>query len=583
MFSAIFFQLLLKRIWGLHLVLQELEIRDFALIERVRVSFGAGFNALTGETGAGKSIIIDALNVVLGGKAGPSVIRNEAEKAHVEATFALSSEVHGWLKLNELSDESYDGLILSREVTKSGSKCRINGTLVNISLVQELRSKLLTMHAQHEARTLMSSQAQLDLLDGLADETHKKLLHKVRTLYARYRQLEGQLDELTLSEEERSRRLDFARFQLSELTEARLDGADEDSQIASQCRVLANAVDLEHLVARAQAAISGSESDDTARGALDLLQIALAEVSKAAEFDEDLVTISEQLASCVDTIDESQRGLRRYRERIDTDPERLAELENRAGQLAAVKRKYGPTLQEAIDRQSDLSEEIDRLSHAQDAISDLSNELAEVKEELIAACRDLSNKRQALSQKIGKRILAELVDLGMLNCKFEIAVTADGGLTATGTDKVEFLIAPNPGQPLAPLSKIASGGELSRVMLAVKAIFAQADSVATVVFDEIDTGLSGRVLQTMRDKLAQLARSHQILCITHQPIIASVADHHIEVRKQQTNTRTAIAAEVLSADERVGAVAAMAGGDKTQKASLDFAQALFDDVSRLKA
>jgi DNA repair protein RecN (Recombination protein N) len=563
-------------------VLQELEIRDFALIERVRVAFGAGFNALTGETGAGKSIIIDALNVVLGGKVSPSAIRNGAERARVEATFALTAEIGAWLKLNELCQEDFEGLSLSREVTKSGSKCRINGTLVNISLVQDLRSKLLTMHAQHESRTLMTPQAQLDLLDGLADDAHRKLLSKVRTLHARFRQLENQLAELTLSEDERSRRLDFARFQLHELSEAHLQSPDEDANIQAQCKLLANAVDLEHLVARAQAAISGAAEDDTAHGALDLLQLCLSEVSKAAEFDEALLPVVEQLGGCVDTVTEGQRQLRRYRERIDCDPVRLSELQARAAQLAVIKRKYGPSLVEAIARQSDLSAEIERLSHARDAIAELTDELAAAQEELMDCAGNLSQKRQTLARKVGKRILSELVALGMSKCDFQVAVTPAAGLAAHGSDKVELLIAPNPGQPLAPLAKIASGGELSRVMLAVKSVFAQADSVATVIFDEIDTGMSGKVLQTMRDKLAQLAGSHQILCITHQPIIAAVADRHIEVRKRQTSTTTSIQAVILEGEEKVRAVAAMAGGDNSLT-SMEFARALFDDVYRLKA
>lgn len=562
-------------------MLQELEIRDFALIERVHVCFGRGFNAFTGETGAGKSIIIDALNVVLGGKTSSAAIRIGAERAYVEATFASSAEITGWLKVNELCEEDFDGLTITREVTKSGSKCRINGTLVNISLVQELRAKLLTVHAQHESRTLMSPQAQLDLLDGLADEGHRKLLSQVRTLYARFRQLETQLQELTLSEDERSRRLDFARFQLGELTEARLELPDEDLAIQSECKILANAVDLEHLVARAQQTISGDDEADTARGALELLQISMSEVSKAAEFDQSLQATAEQLSGCVDTLMEAKRELRRYRERIDCDPERLSELEARAAQLATIKRKYGPALSDAIKRQSELAAEIERLSHAQDTITELSAELALVQTELASRAGELSKKRQALAQKIGKRILSELVELGMTRCDFVVSVTPDAGLTSQGNDKVELLIAPNPGQPLAPLAKIASGGELSRVMLAVKSVFAQADQVATVIFDEIDTGLSGKLLQTMRDKLAKLARSHQILCITHQPIIASVADHHIEVRKKQTNTTTSIQAVTLEEEERVRAVAAMAGGDNSLT-SMDFARALFSDVARLK-
>jgi DNA repair protein RecN (Recombination protein N) len=564
-------------------MLQELEIKDFALIEHLRLPFTAGLNVLTGETGAGKSIIIDALNVVLGGKVGASIIRVGAERATVEATFAVTTEVSGWLKQNDLCDDSFEGLIVSREISKAGSKARINGTLVNVSTLAELRQKLITIHAQHEARTLQSPQAQLEMLDALGDEPHKKLLSQVRTLYAKRRELTAQISEITISEEERSRRLDFSKFQLGELIEAELGEEDEDEKVGAHIKVLANVVQLEAALASAQQCLSEGDGDSVP-AAIDLLQRAQSDIAAAAEMDPSLEQISESLNACVDTLEQEQRALRKYREKLDSDPETLSALEARLAQLATIKRKYGPTLTEALARQQTLTEEIARLENSQAAFGQLQSELEEIVSQLSSAAGSLSKKRKKLAEQLSEKIRTQLADLGMPHCKFVISVDDDhSDFGPSGFDRVEFLIAPNPGQPLAPVAKIASGGELSRVMLTVKTIFAHADKVATVIFDEIESGLSGKTLQSMRDKLAQLAVSHQILCITHQPLIACVADNHIEVSKEQTSETTTVNAAVLKDKQRLKSVAGMASGQENQTEAIKFAEALFADSAKLRA
>jgi DNA repair protein RecN (Recombination protein N) len=561
-------------------MLLELEIRDFALIDKVNVSFTSGLNVLTGETGAGKSILIDAVNAVLGGKIGGQAIRAGADKAVIEATFSKSPELANWLSAQELDSESKDELYLAREITRSGGRLRINGTLVNTALVSELRARLLSVHAQHEARTLLSAQAQLELLDGLGEDNHKRLKADVRSHYARKRELQEQLNELKLSEDERLRLLDFANFQLKELVESELTDSDEDDRIACDCRILENVVALEDAITEAQHGLSGGESDRSA-STIDLLQTAIRQVKQAAELDSNLVEIAQSLTGALETIESSARELRRYRDRLTSDPETLSGLQSRLNQLAAVKRKYGPTLKEAIARRCELTLQVEKLSNAQVAVEQLEAQLAAADKRLQKAATELSSARVKLAAKLSKEIQAELSELAMERCRFEIAVET-AAVGANGCDKVEFLISPNPGQPLFPLAKIASGGELSRVMLAVKSIFAQADQVATVVFDEIDTGLSGRVLQNMRDKLARLALSHQILCITHQPIIASVADNHILIRKRQSASNTVVQATTLDAPERVKSLAEMASGHSNQSEALQFAQSLLDEGSRLR-
>ncbi len=561
-------------------MLEELDIRDFALIERVQVHWTSGLNVLTGETGAGKSIIIDALNAVLGGRVGPASIRTGAERCVIEATFKQTSEIAGWLKQQELQSEDLDGLVVSREISRTGSRARINGTLVNLALVQELRHKLITIHAQHEARTLVSSQSQLEMLDGRGDRAHEKLREKVATLHARRRELRQQLDDMQVSEEERLRRLDFARFQLKELDEASLSDPAEDETVAAQCRMLANVAELEESAFSACEALSGSERAGEV-SAVDLVARALSQLDTASGMDSQLAPLQESLQGALETIEDAARALRRYRDGLEADPETLNALETRLTLLTTVKRKYGPTLSEAIARRQELGLEVDALDNADKTAHQLNEELAEIEKEQQKLCKDLSKRRRVLADAFAAAVQRELGDLGMERCRFELEFE-DVEIGVTGSDRVEFMIAPNPGQPLLPLAKIASGGELSRIMLAIKSIVAGADRVPTVVFDEIDTGLSGRALQSMREKLAVLARSHQILCITHQPVIASVAANHLQVSKHQSENETHVAIQALDPESRIRSLADMAGGREQKVEALSFARSLYDDGERLR-
>ncbi len=573
-------------------MLKELEIKDFALVEHLRLPFTRGFNVLTGEAGAGKSIIMDALNIALGGRGGAGLIRQSAERAVVEAVFAVTPLIAAWLREHELSEDEGNEFTISREISKSSSRCRINGISVNSGLLQELRQKLVTVHAQHEFRTLFSPQSQLELIDALGDEQHKKVLAGVRTSFARRKELLHQLDELLVLESERERRLDFARFQLNELEEAHLQNDDEDQQIEQRRRVLANVSDLEALLSSAQSCLRGHDLEGT-RGARDLVHRAVAEMERAASLDPVLLELSRSLHDCAEQLEDYSRAIRKYSEGLDSDPEALSELEDRAASLATIKRKYGPTLTLARQRQEQLQSEIDKLENAQACVAELRSELQFLEVELTKQASDLSNKRKKLSAKLATQIREELIELGMPNCRFEISLgrhedvegadVPTNSLSASGIDRSEFLIAPNPGQDLLPLSRIASGGELSRIMLAVKTIFASVDHVNTVIFDEIDTGLSGKVLQSMRDKLARLALSHQILCITHQPILASVADNHVFVSKLQTAKSTHVRAEILTAEGCLKAVAEMASGQGDHETSINFARALVVEAQRVKS
>lgn len=567
-------------------MLKSIQIRDFALIEKTEVEWTSGLNVLTGETGAGKSILMDALSAVLGGKVSPSIIRPGAEKAALEATFAVSSQVIAWLKKEALLDEDAlepEEITVAREIGKSGSKVRVNGTLVNHNLLAELRAMLITVHAQHEARTLMSSQSQLELLDGLGDDKHSRTLEKVRTLYARKKQLQDDLDALTMSEEDRLRKLDFARFQLTELEQAGLTDADEDDQIVKQVNVLANSIELKSHSLTAQEALTGGNGENDAASASDLIQKAMIEVEKAKRFDPSLDPVHDTLAEALSSLEEAARELRRYGDKLDTDPESLSELQVRSNLLSTIKRKYGPHLADAIKKQEDLEREVDKLENSLQESEGLKIDLEAVALELKDKASSLSKSRQELATALASKVKQELADLGMEKCRFEITFQALEEAGPNGTDRIEFMIAPNPGQPAMPIGKIASGGELSRIMLAIKTIFAAADQVSTVIFDEIDTGLSGRVLNAVRDKLSRLSRSQQILCITHQPIVAAIADNYLEVKKEHQTDNTVVSVAKLNNEMRLRSLAAMASGNADGEASLSFAQSLIDQASAVRA
>lgn len=565
-------------------MLESLEIRDFALIEQIKIDWSRGLNIVTGETGAGKSIVMDALSAVLGGKVGPQFIRIGAERARIEATFAPTPRVEAWLKSQELVDEDSKSLTVSREITKQGSKVRINGTLVNHSHLQELRSFLITVHAQHEARTLMSPQSQLEMLDSLGTEVHRKMIEEVRLLHSQRKELLAEIADLEMSEQERTRRLDFATFQLEELIEADLTEPDEDEKLSQDQNRLGNARQLEEAVSVARMLLNGegdADSDDS-KPALDSLQEALSALEKAERYDSTIQALTEPLKTALFHLEETVGELRRYRDSLDLDPEALNDLESRLSLLTGIKKKYGPTLESAIATRDALKIEVDNLTHSTEKIDQLKIEEADLYTRLLKVAENLSASRQKLAESLAAKVEKELKDLGMERAAFRIQVERIEEAQQSGLDRLEFLIAPNPGQPPMSLSKIASGGELSRMMLAVKSIFARGDHVPTVIFDEIDTGMSGKALQAVRDKLTVLSKSHQILCITHQPIIAAVADNHLEVSKKQTANQTNISVRPLTGDDRLKQLAQMASGEGDTRAALDFARALVAQAQQIK-
>jgi DNA repair protein RecN (Recombination protein N) len=565
-------------------MLQSLRIKNFALIEDLEMICRAGLNVLTGETGAGKSILIDALNILLGDKAGPSFIRVGAEKALIEGDFVTKPVISAWLKEKELIDEGTDQeeLLVMREIGKTGSRFRINGIVVNQASVNELKTMLVHVHAQHEARTLLSGQAQLNIIDALADLSHEKALAKIASLYVDKANLSKERDALRISEEERLRRLDFASFQLQELEAAELIDANEDEQLEKKQMVLANVSQLDMATAAAYEALAG----DTAGGvvnstdgkisinAIDSLQTALTSLERANKLDDELDPMITSLKDALALLEEAKDNVRHYQSKLELDPDALQQVEDRLAQLSTIKKKYGPGLEHAIERKTNLEKEINQLENAQVHASEIEQELSALENKLNEASLGISKTRKKLAKEFSQRIKTELSQLGMEHCQFEIVFDRLPEIGSSGFDSIEFTISPNPGQPLASLAKIASGGELSRIMLAIKSIVVGIDDAPTIIFDEIDAGLSGRILQTVRDKLVKLAQLRQVLCITHQPMIAAAADNHLFVEKQHAKGATTVKIKVLEGEERIKSLATMVTGQENAAVALDLAQAL---------
>lgn len=567
-------------------MLQNLRIKNFALVEDLEMICSQGLNVLTGETGAGKSILIDALNILLGDKAGPGFIRIGTEKALLEGSFDTTATVSSWLKKKELIDEGadQDSLSVVREITKTGSRFRINGIVVNQATVGELKEILIHVHAQHEARTLLSGQAQLDIVDALADQSHEKALATITSFYAKKTNLQKELAALRISEEERLRRLDFARFQLQELSAANLNDIHEDENLEKKHMVLANVSQLDQSATVAYQALCG----DTAYGAtesseiplntnaVDAVQTAVGSLERSSELDNDLFPIINSLNEAQALLEEAKDNLRDYQSKLEIDPAALQEVEERLAHLTTIKRKYGPELQQAIERRDTLESEINKLENAQAEVSEIEGGLQEINKKLCDAAQAISKTRKKLAKEFSQRIKSELSQLGMERCQFEIVFDQLSEIGPSGFDSIEFMISPNPGQPLLPLAKIASGGELSRIMLAIKSIVVGIADAPTIIFDEIDVGLSGRILQTVRDKLAKLAQVRQVLCITHQPIIAAAAENHLFVEKQHAEETTVVKIRPLKGEERVKILATMMSGQENTTVALDLAQALIN-------
>ncbi len=567
-------------------MLIELLIRNLAIIDEVQVPFQSGFNVLTGETGAGKSIIIHALNFLVGGKGDIDLIRTGEDFMVVEAVFDLSHCPQGKAVLEELGFEPEDDtLILSRELSRSGrSRCRINGRAATVAMLKQIGKALVDIHGQHEHQSLLEPSNHLRFLDAFGGDEVLNLKERYANLYRQLMQIEREIAELQQSERDRMQRLDLLRYQADEIDKANLREGEEE-ELLQERQLLANA---ERIVERVNYAVQRLMEDG---GALDKLGDAIQTLKDIIHLDPALGEWQNALSQAFDTIQEVGFELERYASRVEFNPERLDEVESRLDLIRRLKRKYGDTISAILQYREQIERELQKLETSEERLEALQKERERLRNELAEAAFALSQARQEIARQLEKTVQNHLKALMMERARFKIAVDRipdpnglklpDGifAFGRDGVDQVEFLIATNPGEPLKPLAKIASGGEISRTMLALKASLQRTHEIPVLVFDEIDVGIGGRTAEAVGEKLREVSRYAQVLCVTHLPQIAALADWHLQVEKVTEGRRTRVIVTPLQFEERVKELARMLSGKQITQASLQHAQELLARIS----
>ncbi|GAB4455369.1 MAG: DNA repair protein RecN [Armatimonadaceae bacterium] len=554
-------------------MLTELAVENFALVEKLRLCFGPGLNLLTGETGAGKSILLDALGMALGEKTSGDFVRHGAEKARVEAVFAIPDSADRLRAAVEAAGaEIEDGmLLLSREIGGNGrGSARVNGRPVTLSMLKSIGDALVDIHGQHEHQSLLYADHHAEILDSWCGPEMAALKASVAEAYTRAASARRELEDLQKDARERARTLDLLTFQRDEIDRANLR-PDEEEELVSERIRLASAEKLFEASNVAYAALAGGEGGGgrgkmalmESAGAVDALSRAVGEIEQAAKFDEALNPILDMLQSALIAADEASREVRTYRDGIEFNPDRLMEIENRLDVLKTLKRKYGDSLEEVLRYREEIAERLDTLENAESRIAELQETVERAEKELRKQAAALTKARKAAAEPFAQAIQKELADLAMSATRFAVSIESrepnrDGG------DDIQFLISPNPGVPLKPLAKIASGGEISRVMLALKSVLSRTLFVPTLIFDEIDTGIGGKTGAVIGEKLHALARHAQVLCITHLPTIAARGDRHFYIEKQTAKNQTRIQVQELADEDRVREIARMLGGNATE-------------------
>ena len=540
-----------------------MRMHNIALIEDLTLEFGPGLHVMTGETGAGKSIVVDAVNLVLGGRADRDLIRTGTEKAWVEAVFdaADNAEVVAWAQQQSIED--FDGVVtLYREITRTGRNlCRVCGLVMPVSALKEVAALLMDVHGQHEGQFLMNSQYHLLFLDAAGGEDYQALLSRVDAAYEAFIANHRQYGRLVRENEKKQYRMESLKKSLEELKKAKLKPGEEQ-QLTAEKERFRHSEKIATAVQTAHHAISASEDSESV----------LARVKEAAGALRSLMALGEPYSSLAQRCESSYYELEEIgyelsdlAEKGEFDPARAEQVETRLDLIRRLERKYGDTVEEILAEQERMQEEYDNFASMDQQLATMGAEHKKLLAAYRALARELTAARHVLAETFERNMMAQLADLGMGSTVFKVsfALRPEGKVLmpqSVGDDVIEFMISPNPGEPLKPLSKIASGGELSRLMLAIKSLEAEKGGVGTMVFDEIDTGISGRMAQVVAEKMALIARSRQVICVTHLPQIAAMAEHQFLVEKRVEGERTNTSVRLLPHEERIGEVARMLGG-----------------------
>lgn len=551
--------------------MSELSIKNFAIIEALTISFEKGLTVLTGETGAGKSIIIDAIHLLAGGRGSAEFVRHGEDKAEIEGLFQIDEPQHPvYLKALEFGIEIEEGMvILRRDISRSGkSVCRINGKLVTISTLREIGSALVDIHGQHEHQELMDETRHLPLLDQFGAEEIAASLEEYQEIFARFEKTRQKLKALSENDQQMAHRLDLILFQLNEIQKADLK-LHEDEELTEEKRKLANFEKVYEAFQLSYSALNGEQKG------LDWIGMAMGHLEDAGSLDSSYKALYELVSNCYYQLEDAARSLRNEMDDMEFDPQRLHEIEDRLNEINQLKRKYGRSIKEILEYAAKIEEEIETLQNKETHISELEKELASINKDLILEAKELSTLRQKWAKNLTGLIHTELKELYMEKTVFEIRIeTEPQHFSKTGIDHVQFYISTNPGEPLKPLSKVASGGELSRIMLALKSIFSKHQGVTSIIFDEVDTGVSGRVAQAIAEKIYKVSVNSQVLCISHLPQVAAMADTHLYISKLIKGGRTTTSVKPLNEQEKIKEVGRMISGTEITELTKQHAKEL---------
>jgi DNA repair protein RecN (Recombination protein N) len=557
-------------------MLRELRIRDFAIIESLELEFAPGLTILSGETGAGKSILIDALALALGSRSSAEMVRTLSEQAEVEALFSLedAAPARAYLEAQEAAAEE---VLVRRLVSRSGRhRLWVNGRLATLGALFDLGRNLVDIYGQHEYQTLLQPEHHLELLDTFGG--HDRELSAYQQAFARYQARKEEQGRLKKSEADKAERQEFLQFRIREIERVR-PRPGEDEELKQERERLRHAEQL-HGAARE----SADKLYEGEAAVVEGLRGLSRRLEAASEHDPALKSPAEQVGSAATQLEECARELRAYADRIEADPERLTQVDDRLAEIQGLKRKYGESIEETLALLESSRSELESLTRSEERLAELDRELATAREECLGLGKKLTRKRREAGESLARRAEAELKRLAMEKTRFEARLSPAPGeepLAANGLESVEFFLSPNPGEELKPLIKIASGGELSRIMLALRTILAAPGGVSTLVFDEVDAGIGGATAEVVGRKLKELARNHQVLCVTHLPQIACYADQHYRVSKAREQGRTLTAVKRLGPEERVEELSRMLGGVEITETTRAHAREMMEAAGRV--
>ena len=559
-------------------MLLNLHVKNLALIEEVDVDFEKGLIVLTGETGAGKSIILGSVNIALGNKASKDMIRKGTDYSLVELTFSVSENCAKQLKKYDIYMEEDNIVTVTRKISEGRSISKINGETVNIKTLKNVMSLLIDIHGQHDHQSLLYTKNHLDILDKFAKDSILELKEQIKEEYSKYTKLIKKLEEFNIDEGQKAREIEFAEYEVNEIESANLK-PEEDVQVEEEFKKLSNSKEI----VSALSEIYNALSYETAGGLGDIINKAVMDINSIKGMDEKISQFQTELYDIDNLCRELTSQIYDYNSGMDFNPEYVREVEERLDVINHLKLKYGNNIEEILRYKEEKEEYLEKLNNMTDEMESVKNQISELEGTLNNLCTKLSEQRKKAAKELEVLVKQALVDLNFIAVEFEIQITRKESIGENGFDNVEFMISTNPGESVKPLVKVASGGELSRIMLAIKSILATEDDIDTLIFDEIDTGISGQTAMKVAEKMAKISRNHQVICISHLSQIAAMADSHYLIKKTADENSTTTSIKKLTRQQSIEELVRINGGSGITEAGLIHATEMKDMADRTKS